>query len=384
MAETTTPAAAAEAAVAAPLSPTSSEKSSSSGNGNKFYTLSQSIQQNIEGLNASTKEIEKINDRILFQASTLSTVEESSLIQEVSKVAKETSMKARDTSRLVKLLRVETAKPSGSELKCEIEKSEEEKAEETRDIGDKENICKTVTRSFTDELLLYQSAIQDFKNELKERLTKEVQNFRPKASEDFIDLSLRSESSRYALFREIMATDEQDLTEEQAKARKDEIAEKYVIIAVLSRDASEMNKIFLNLASTANNSSSDSDTDELGGRSGDATTTTRNPYASRASGGGADDLLGNRQKASQKMDESSSTRSRTADDQPQQQRKKNRLFAFMQRHRRASTASAKKLRFDRSDQPPRKRRPGRASRLMTMFLLATVVLAAIVGLVMLH
>ena len=65
--------------------------------------------------------------------------------------------------------------------------------------------------------MLYQSAMQDFKNELKERLTKKVQTVRSDASEDYIDLSLRSESSRYALFREIMATDEKDLSEDDAK-----------------------------------------------------------------------------------------------------------------------------------------------------------------------
>ena len=80
-----------------------------------------------------------------------------------------------------------------------------------------DNICKNVSKSFTDQLLLYQSAIQDFKNELKERLTKKVQSIRPKSSEDFVDMSLRSESSRYALFREIMAAGEKDLSEEDAK-----------------------------------------------------------------------------------------------------------------------------------------------------------------------
>ena len=84
-------------------------------------------------------------------------------------------------------------------------------------LSDKETICKNVSKSFTDELLLYQSAIQDFKNELKERLTKRVQSIRPKSSDDFIDMSLRSESSRYALFRDIMAADEKDLSEEEAK-----------------------------------------------------------------------------------------------------------------------------------------------------------------------
>ena len=57
----------------------------------------------------------------------------------------------------------------------------------------------------------------DFKNELKERLTKRIRGIKPAASEDFVDLSLRSESSRFALFREIMSMDEKDLSEQEAK-----------------------------------------------------------------------------------------------------------------------------------------------------------------------
>jgi hypothetical protein len=76
-----------------PDSPPTSEKSSSSGvaslSGNRFYSLFQSIQQNIEALNDATKKIEKINDRILFQASTISQKEESALIQIVAKIIKE-------------------------------------------------------------------------------------------------------------------------------------------------------------------------------------------------------------------------------------------------------------------------------------------------------
>ena len=83
--------------------------------------------------------------------------------------------------------------------------------------SDRESSCKTITRSFTDELLLYQSAVQDFKNDLKERLTKIIKSIKPKANDDFVDLSLRSESSKAALFREIMSADEKDLSEEKAK-----------------------------------------------------------------------------------------------------------------------------------------------------------------------
>jgi len=403
MADTETKPAAASSSEA-PSSPSSSDKSGGSSNkgDNRFYSLFQSIQKNIETLNYVTKEVEKINDRILFHSSAMTPAEESTLINKVAHIHKDTAMKARESSRLIKNLRLETTKPApaaGGETKKENEKSEEEKAEDSRDVGDKENICKTVTRSFTDELLLYQSAIQDFKNELKERLTKRVQTIRPKASEDFIDLSLRSESSRYALFREIMAADEKDLSEEDAKVFKDEIAEKYVIIAELSLGASEMNKIFLNLASSSSsaadpNSKSLSDSsDEEDPTPRASTRGSRNPYAagssSRRGSGLVDDLLGSLRPnpkmktrgtpAKEPMDANKGASSGTS-----QGKRRHRLFAFMKHHRNASVASAKEMRADMSGVKVSKRRGGRASRWMALFFLATVALAAITGIVMIH
>ena len=121
-----------------PDSPPTSEKSTASQSGNRFYTLFQSIQRNIEALNDTTKLIEKTNDRILFQASAITPKEESSIIQMVAKIIREANMKARDTARLVRQLRIETVKPTpepGSETKADDEKSEEELAEESRDVG---------------------------------------------------------------------------------------------------------------------------------------------------------------------------------------------------------------------------------------------------------
>lgn len=83
--------------------------------------------------------------------------------------------------------------------------------------SERDSLCKKITGSFTDELLLYQSAVQDFKNELKERLTKQIQSIKPKTDDDFVDMSIRSESRKSALFREIMALGEEELSEEDAR-----------------------------------------------------------------------------------------------------------------------------------------------------------------------
>ena len=136
--EATTKATTSAEAAASPDSSDKSNDSSSSGSG-KFYSLSKSIQKNIETLNYVTKEIEKINDRLLFRSSTITPAEETTLIQKVSHLHKDTSMKVRETARLIRSLRVEKGKPgsvsSSQELKTESEKSQEEKDEESRDMG---------------------------------------------------------------------------------------------------------------------------------------------------------------------------------------------------------------------------------------------------------
>lgn len=383
-----------------PPSPSASDKSGGSSGSKKdahekFHSLLQSIKKNIETFSFVSKEVEKINDRILFHSSAITPAEESTSINKVAHLHKDTSMKARDTSRMIKNLRREIIKPTGRKfLKRGKQKTEEEKAQAIRDMGVQEEICKTVSKQFTDELLLYQSAIQDFKNELKERLTKRVQSIRPKASEDFIDLSLRSESSRYALFREIMAADEKDLSEEDAKALKDEIAEKYIIIAELSNGASELNKIFLDLASANSKSLSDSSDSEDATPRQSTRSRNSNATASSTATGIVDDLLGSlnpmaspARRGSKMSARSTSIRSTVSMDASttssigastaasQQGKRRNRLFAFMKRHRNSSPAGS-------TDVPRVRKRRG--SRWMTLFLLATVAVAAMAGIVMFH
>ena len=167
---------------------------------------------------------------------------------------------------------------------------------------------------------------------------------------------------------------------------KDDIAEKYVVIAELSLGAAEMNKIFLALRSSATMPASASLTEEDGsddddddddddldkdrgsGRGGDSSgggkrtsrfsRTKRNYGTSSATQVMIDDLLGSRATSDKGVNP---TEEPKRGDNTSSHQKKNRLFSFMNRHRRASTGTAKKLRFTASD-GGEKRRPSRASR----------------------
>lgn len=103
-----------ESSVASPLSgfSTGQGESNSHGeglkaNGDKFESISNLIQENTEALKESAREIEKANNRFMFQSSTLTPSDEASLMNKVNHVVKYSGIKNRDTTRLVKLLRKE-------------------------------------------------------------------------------------------------------------------------------------------------------------------------------------------------------------------------------------------------------------------------------------
>jgi hypothetical protein len=159
------------------------------------------------------------------------------------------------------------------------------------------------------------------------------------------------------------------------RSLKDEIAEKYVLIAELSQGSAEMNKIFLALASAATKPAtlSDDDDDESGGDDGDDgldggsgtkagrfSRTKRSYGTTSATSVMIDDLLGSRTSSATGTDPTTTEKNRNESASSSQQ-KKNRLFNFMNRHRRASTGTAKKLRFTTSEDDV-KRRPSRARR----------------------
>lgn len=66
----------------------------------------------------------------------------------------------------------------------------------------RENLCNTLTRKFIDEMKLYQTAQQKYKNDIKKKVKRQVQIVQPDATEEDIDAILHSEGGREALYKE--------------------------------------------------------------------------------------------------------------------------------------------------------------------------------------
>jgi len=75
----------------------------------------------------------------------------------------------------------------------------------------RENLCNTLTRKFIDEMKLYQNAQQKYKSDIKKKVTRQVQIVKPDATDEEVDMVMRSEGGREALYREsILAGDVSD------------------------------------------------------------------------------------------------------------------------------------------------------------------------------
>ena len=66
----------------------------------------------------------------------------------------------------------------------------------------RENLCNTLTRKFIDEMKLYQNAQQKYKSDIKKKVTRQVQIVKPDATDEDVDMVMRSEGGREALYRE--------------------------------------------------------------------------------------------------------------------------------------------------------------------------------------
>ena len=65
----------------------------------------------------------------------------------------------------------------------------------------RENLCNTLTRKFIDEMKIYQNAQQKYKTDIKKKVTRQVQIVKPDATDEEVDMVMKSEGGRDALYK---------------------------------------------------------------------------------------------------------------------------------------------------------------------------------------
>jgi t-SNARE complex subunit (syntaxin) len=155
------------------------------------------------------------------------------LSQQLKPIIDATNNRAKRTKTLLGLLQQETAK-----LK-------EEGILNASDLRVRQNLNTTITRKFVDEMKVYQSAQQDYKNAIKSKASRQIRSIQPTATDEQVEQVMRSEGGREALMKQAVLS---NTVNDQIQTTFDKVAGKYQDVLTLEQSVAELHQMFLDFA----------------------------------------------------------------------------------------------------------------------------------------
>ena len=196
----------------------------------QFFDDVEAIKSDILAVGAATEQINALKDKAVLATSE---TEESQISETIRTLVEGTNGRAKTCKNLLGLLKEEN-----SNLK------KEEKAKPT-DLRVRENLVNTLLRKFIDEMKRYQNAQQQYKTDVKKKVTRQVQMIKPDATDQDVDDIMRSEGGREALYQQqILSGGVNDQIKTQYRA----VAGKYQDILTLEASVAELHQMFLDFA----------------------------------------------------------------------------------------------------------------------------------------
>lgn len=195
-----------------------------------FFRDVESIKADIESVSKATKRIGEINEEAVLATTD---AKEAQLSNELRPLVDDTNKRAKRTKNLLAL------------LKEDNEKLKKEDDTKQSDMRIRENLCNTLTRKFIDEMKLYQLAQQKYKTDIKNKVKRQVQIVKPDATDEEIDMVMKSEGGREALYKgAILAGGVAD----SIKTAYSKVAGKYQDVLTLEQSVAELHQMFLDFA----------------------------------------------------------------------------------------------------------------------------------------
>lgn len=196
----------------------------------QFFDDVEAIKIDISAVADATEQITTLKDKAVLATSE---TEEANISETIQTLVKGTNGRAKKCKNLLGLLKEEN-----SNLK------EEEKAKPT-DMRVRDNLVNTLLRKFIDEMKRYQNAQQQYKTDVKKKVTRQVQMIKPDATDQEVDEIMRSEGGREALYQQqILSGGVNDQIKTQYRA----VAGKYQDILTLEASVAELHQMFLDFA----------------------------------------------------------------------------------------------------------------------------------------
>jgi len=196
----------------------------------QFFDDVEAIKSDIAAVTEATEQIITLKDQAVLATSE---TEEARISDTIRTLVEGTNGRAKKCKNLLGLLKEENAN-----LK-------QEEAAKPTDLRVRENLVNTLLRKFIDEMKRYQNSQQQYKTDVKKKVTRQVQMIKPDATDQEVDEIMRSEGGREALYQQqILSGGVNDQIKTQYRA----VAGKYQDVLTLEASVAELHQMFLDFA----------------------------------------------------------------------------------------------------------------------------------------
>lgn len=196
----------------------------------QFFDDVEAIKADISAVTDATEQITALKDKAVLATSE---TEEAKISDTIRTLVEGTNGRAKKCKNLLGLLKEEN-----SNLK------KEGQAKPT-DLRVRDNLVNTLLRKFIDEMKRYQNSQQQYKTDVKKKVTRQVQMIKPDATDQEVDEIMRSEGGREALYQQQILSGG---VNDQIKTQYRQVAGKYQDILTLEASVAELHQMFLDFA----------------------------------------------------------------------------------------------------------------------------------------
>ena len=193
-----------------------------------FFREMENIKADIEAIGQATRAIRELHEKAL---SATTNEEEDSLSRQLKPIIEATNNRAKRTKTLLGLLQQETTK------------LQDEGTLNASDVRIRQNLNSTITR--VDEMKVYQSAQQEYKNAIKTKAKRQIVAIQPDITDEQVDQVMRSEGGREALMKQVVLS---NTVNDQIQNTFDKVAGKYQDVLTLEQSVAELHQMFLDFA----------------------------------------------------------------------------------------------------------------------------------------
>jgi t-SNARE complex subunit (syntaxin) len=208
----------------------------SNSNGDKqfmaeFFADVEIVKKQMAVISAASVHITDINQRVVLATTA---AREQELSDELKPVLNESNKKAQVAKQILQRLREDT----------ERIKTSKEGSKQASEIRIRENLVNTLTRKFVDIMKQYQNVQQKYKQDIKKKVTRQVQIVKPDATTEEVDAVMKSGGTSNLFQSAILKGDASDSISNAFMNAKD----KYQDVLTLEASVAELHQMFLDFA----------------------------------------------------------------------------------------------------------------------------------------